>query len=51
MQCQREAREYDAYLRWQGRSRSRVDACRLGRTDDEVEAEFAARRAQVDAQS
>ena len=39
---QREAREYDAWPAWQGRSRSRVVRAGQGRTDDEVEAEFAA---------
>ena len=51
VQRQREAREYDTYLRGKveaGRGSMRAGQ---GRTDDEVEAEFAARRAQVDAQS
>jgi predicted transcriptional regulator len=51
VQRQREAREYDAYLRGKveaGRGSMRAGQ---GRTHDEVEAEFAARRAQVDAQS
>ena len=51
VQRQRESREYDAYLR------SKVDAGRAsmragqGHSNDEVEAEFAGRRAQVDHQS
>lgn len=51
VQRQREAREYDIYLR------SKVEAARAstragqGRPNDEVEAEFAARRAQVDRQA
>lgn len=51
VQRQRESRAYDAYLRGKveaGRASMRTGE---GRTDDEVEAEFAARRAQVDAQS
>ena len=45
---QREAREYDAYLRTKveaGRTSMRADQ---GRSNDEVEAEFAVRRAKVD---
>jgi predicted transcriptional regulator len=51
VQHQREAREYDAYLR------GKVEAGRAsmrggqGRSNDEVEAEFVSRRAQVDHQS
>lgn len=47
VQRQREAREYDAFLR------NKVDAARLsmhasqGRTNEEVEAKFASRRAKV----
>ena len=48
---QREAREYEAYLGRKveaGRASMRVGE---GRRNDEVEAEFARRRAEVDAQS
>lgn len=51
VQRQREAREYDAYLR------SKVEAGRAsmragqGRSNDEVETEFACHRARVDPQS
>ena len=51
VQRQREAREYDAYLR------GKVEASRAsmragqGRSNDEVEAEFVSRRTQVDNQS
>lgn len=51
VQRQREAREYDAYLRGKveaGRASMRVGQ---GRSNDEVEAEFVSRRAQVDHQS
>ena len=51
VQRQREAREYDAYLQDKveaGRASMRAGQ---GRPNDEVEAEFAARRAQVDRQA
>jgi predicted transcriptional regulator len=51
VQRQRESREYDAYLRGKveaGRASMRAGQ---GRSNDEVEAEFASRRAQGDHQS
>jgi len=51
VQRQREAREYDAYLRGKveaGRASGRAGQVR---SNDEVEAEFVSRRAQVDHQS
>ena len=51
VQRQREAREYDTYLRGKveaGRASMRAGQ---GRSNDEVEAEFVSRRAQVDHQS
>ena len=51
VQRQREAREYDAYLHGKveaGRASMRAGQ---GRSNDEVEAEFVSRRAQVDHQS
>ncbi len=51
VQRQREAREYDAYLRGKveaGRASMRAGQ---GRSNDEVEAEFLSRRTQVDHQS
>jgi len=51
VQRQRQSREYDAYLRGKveaGRASMRSGQ---GRSNDEVEAEFASRRAQVDHQS
>ena len=51
VQRQREAREYDTFLRGKveaGRASMRAGQ---GRSNDEVEAEFVSRRAQVDHQS
>ncbi|MGB5200584.1 MAG: antitoxin of toxin-antitoxin stability system [Sedimenticolaceae bacterium] len=51
VQRQRDAREYDVYLRGKveaGRASMRAGQ---GRSNDEVEAEFVSRRAQVDHQS
>ena len=51
VQRQRESREYDTYLRGKveaGRASMRAGQ---GRSNDEVEAEFVSRRAQVDHQS
>ena len=51
VQRHRESREYDAYLRGKvdvGRASMRASQCR---SNDEVEAEFVRRRAQVDHQS
>ena len=51
VQRQREAREYDDFLRHKveaGRASMRAD---LGRSNEEVEAEFAARRAKVASQA
>jgi predicted transcriptional regulator len=51
VQRQRQSREYDAYLRGKveaGRASMRSGQ---GRSNDEVEAEFVSRRAQVDHQS
>ena len=47
VQRQREAREYDEFLRRKGEAGRASMHAGQGRSNDEVEAEFAARRASV----
>ena len=51
VQRQRESREYDEFLRRKVEAGRASMRARLGRSNDEVEAEFAARRASVASQS
>jgi len=48
VQRQRESREYDAYLRGKVKAGRASMRAGQGRSNDEVEAEFVSRRAQVD---